>query len=121
MVSKCPVCGELVEPLISENLNFVLPLEGTHWLCRCPKCHYTCKINNPCGTWPAPKDKPAPAAPDTVQVVRCGKCMHRGNPDVCPWSHKELRQYAEGTRWVITDGTVFDGFCHLGAKGDGGG
>ena len=57
---------------------------------------------------------------DAVPVVRCGKCMHRGNPDVCPWSHKELRQYAEGTRWVITDGTVFDGFCHLGAKGDGG-
>lgn len=57
---------------------------------------------------------------DAVPVVRCRECMHRGNPDVCPWSHKELRQVAEGTRWVITDGTVFDGFCHLGAKMDGG-
>lgn len=55
-------------------------------------------------------------------IVRCAECIHRGNPDICPWSHKELRKYVDGVQWVVTDGTVFNGFCHMGTKtnrGDG--
>lgn len=53
---------------------------------------------------------------DEPSIVRCAECMHRGNPDICPWSHKEVYKYVDGIQQVITDGTVFNGFCHRGEK-----
>lgn len=57
---------------------------------------------------------------DAVEVVRCKDCKYRGYDD-CPMCHDEY-YYDEddGGDWVTRDMTVDDGFCHKGAKMDGG-
>lgn len=57
---------------------------------------------------------------DSVPVVRCKECKYRGYDD-CPMCHDEY-YYDEddGGDWVTRDMTVDDGFCHKGAKMDGG-
>ena len=62
------------------------------------------------------------AAPtiDAVEVVRCRECIHRGY-DACPMCHDEY-YYDEddGADFWTVDNTEDDGFCHMGAKMDGG-
>lgn len=57
---------------------------------------------------------------DAVPIVRCKECKYRGYDD-CPMCHDEY-YYDEddGGDWVTRDMTVDDGFCHKGAKMDGG-
>ena len=56
-----------------------------------------------------------------VPVVRCRECIHRGDELECPMCHDEY-YYDEddGGDWVTHDKTPDDGFCHKGAKMDGG-
>lgn len=57
---------------------------------------------------------------DAVEVVRCKDCKYRGYDD-CPMCHDEYYYDEEdGGDWVTRDMTVDDGFCHKGAKMDGG-
>lgn len=57
---------------------------------------------------------------DAVPVVRCKDCKHRGTVD-CPML-KEIEFYDEDDGWDYRyiDNTDDDGFCHNGAKMDGG-
>jgi hypothetical protein len=57
---------------------------------------------------------------DAVEVVRCRECIHRGY-DACPMCHDEY-YYDEddGADFWTVDNTEDDGFCHMGAKMDGG-
>ena len=57
---------------------------------------------------------------DAVPVVRCRDCKHRGTCD-CPML-QEIEFYDEDDGWDYRDidNAVDDGFCHNGAKMDGG-
>lgn len=57
---------------------------------------------------------------DAEPVVRCKECIHRGFDD-CPMCHDEY-SYDEddGANYWTVDNTFDDGFCHKGAKMDGG-
>lgn len=57
---------------------------------------------------------------DAVPVVRCKDCKHRGTCD-CPML-REIEYYDEDDGWDYRDidNTDDDGFCHNGAKMDGG-
>lgn len=57
---------------------------------------------------------------DAVEVVRCRECKHRGY-DACPMCHDEY-YYDEddGADFWTVDNTDDNGFCHKGAKMDGG-
>lgn len=57
---------------------------------------------------------------DAVAVVRCRECAYRGS-DLCPMCYEEYYcDEDDGGDWVTRDVTVDDGFCHKGAKLDGG-
>ena len=59
-------------------------------------------------------------AADAVEVVRCRECIHRGDA-YCPMCHEEYHfDEDDGTEYVTRDYTEDDGFCHCGAKMDGG-
>lgn len=62
----------------------------------------------------------APAI-DAVSVVRCRECKYRGSELECPMCHDEY-YYDEddGGEYVTRDNTEDNGFCHKGAKMDGG-
>ena len=53
---------------------------------------------------------------DAVQVVRCRECVFRGQHDLCPMN---VRVYMLDEAAYL-DCTEDDGFCHKGAKMDGG-
>jgi hypothetical protein len=53
---------------------------------------------------------------DAVPVVRCKECKHRGDTDACPM----LCEVYYGFETERYDTTEDDGFCHMGAKMDGG-
>lgn len=57
---------------------------------------------------------------DAVEVVRCKDCKHR-QTDECPMLHDD-DYYDEDDGWdsITFDYTKDDGFCHKGAKMDGG-
>lgn len=53
-------------------------------------------------------------------VVRCRDCIHRGY-DACPMCHDEYYfDEDDGADYWTVDNTDDDGFCHKGAKMDGG-
>lgn len=54
---------------------------------------------------------------EAVPVVRCGECKHRGDPDVCPMLDEVYYGVFEIERYDVTED---NGFCHKGAKMDGG-
>lgn len=57
---------------------------------------------------------------DAVPVVRCRDCIHRGY-DACPMCHDECGyDEDDGYDYWTVDNTTDDGFCHMGAKMDGG-
>ena len=57
---------------------------------------------------------------DAVPVVRCRECKHRGY-DFCPMCHDEYTyDEDDGGDYFTVDNTTDDGFCHKGAKMDGG-
>lgn len=57
---------------------------------------------------------------DAVQVVRCRECKYRGY-DACPMCHDEYTyDEDDGGDYFTVDNTTDDGFCHMGAKMDGG-
>lgn len=57
---------------------------------------------------------------DAVPVVRCKDCKHRGY-DVCPMWHDEYTyDDDDGGDYCVVDNTTDNGFCHMGAKMDGG-
>lgn len=57
---------------------------------------------------------------DAVEVVRCRDCMYRGF-DYCPMCHDEYTyDEDDGGDYYTVDNTDDDGFCHMGAKLDGG-
>lgn len=57
---------------------------------------------------------------DAVPVVRCRECKHRGY-DACPMCHDEYYfDDDDGADYWTADNTDDDGFCHMGAKMDGG-
>lgn len=57
---------------------------------------------------------------DAVPVVRCKECIHRGT-DNCPMIQEDY-YYDEddGSDYVMRDHTEDNGFCHKGARMDGG-
>jgi hypothetical protein len=57
---------------------------------------------------------------DAVPVVRCRECIHRGT-DNCPMIQEDY-YYDEddGSDYVMRDYTEDNGFCHKGARMDGG-
>lgn len=59
-------------------------------------------------------------AVDAAPVVRCRDCKHRGT-DYCPML-QEIEDYDEDAGWDYwyVDNTDDDGYCHMGAKMDGG-
>lgn len=54
---------------------------------------------------------------DAVEVVRCKECKYR-RKTACPM--RSLRVATRGRGYRIQDNMVNDGFCHMGAKMDGG-
>ena len=57
---------------------------------------------------------------DAVSVVRCRECKYRGY-DACPMCHDEYTyDEDDGGDYFTVDNTTDDGFCHMGAKMDGG-
>lgn len=57
---------------------------------------------------------------DAVPVVRCRECKHRGY-DFCPMCHDEdYYDDDDGAGYWTVDNTVDYGFCHMGARMDGG-
>lgn len=57
---------------------------------------------------------------DAVPVVRCKDCKFRGF-DFCPMCHDEYTyDEDDGGDYFTVDNTSDDGFCHKGAKMDGG-
>lgn len=60
------------------------------------------------------------AVVDAVPVVRCKECKFRGF-DSCPMCHDEYTyDEDDGGDYFTVDNTTDDGFCHKGAKMDGG-
>ena len=57
---------------------------------------------------------------DAVPVVRCGDCKKRQDHRECPMCFTEVEDIAGGRMYKFTDLTRPDGFCHKGAKIDGG-
>lgn len=58
---------------------------------------------------------------DAVPVVRCRECKYRGDESTCPMCHEEsYYDEDDGTYYWTVDNTDDDGFCHNGAKVDGG-
>ena len=55
---------------------------------------------------------------DAVPVVRCRECKYRGDELKCPMCFDEWDEEDPG--FLRIDKTVDDGFCHMGAKMDGG-
>lgn len=53
---------------------------------------------------------------DAVPVVRCFECVKRGDKCRCPMCYDE----SDGIDFYQVDNTDDDGFCHMGAKKDGG-
>lgn len=53
---------------------------------------------------------------DAVEVVRCRECKHHRNGS-CPMRSLDVNA---GGRLYVVDQTDDDGFCHMGAKMDGG-
>ena len=57
---------------------------------------------------------------DLAPVVRCKDCKFRGF-DACPMCHDEYTyDEDDGGDYYTVDNTTDDGFCHMGAKMDGG-
>lgn len=52
---------------------------------------------------------------DAVPVVRCRDCVHNEDEDVCPFVRVD-----RGENWFEIIKPHPDGFCHMGAKMDGG-
>lgn len=58
---------------------------------------------------------------DAVEVVRCKDCFKRNNPSRCPMCYDEwYYDDDDGSDFIRQDNTIDDGFCHVGAKMDGG-
>ena len=57
---------------------------------------------------------------DAVEVVRCRECKKRQDPRECPMCFTEVEDIEGGRMYKFTDLTKDDGFCHMGAKMDGG-
>ena len=57
---------------------------------------------------------------DAVEVVRCKDCKHRKNPEECPMCFTEVVDVVGGRMYKFTDLTSDNGYCHMGAKMDGG-
>ena len=57
---------------------------------------------------------------DAVEVVRCRECKNRQNPEECPMCFTEVVDIKGGRMYQFRDLTRNDGFCHMGAKMDGG-
>lgn len=57
---------------------------------------------------------------DAVPVVRCRECKKRQDPRECPMCFTEVEEIEGGRMYKFTDLTRSDGFCHMGAKIDGG-
>lgn len=58
---------------------------------------------------------------DAAPVVRCNDCWKRGNEIYCPMCFDEyFYDEDDGGDWVTRDNTEDDGFCHNGAKMNGG-
>ncbi len=57
---------------------------------------------------------------DAVEVVRCKDCKHRKNPEECPMCFTEVVDVVGGQMYKFTDLTSDNGYCHMGAKMDGG-
>ena len=55
---------------------------------------------------------------DAVPVVRCRECEYRGDELKCPMCFDEWDEDEPG--FLRIDKTVDDGYCHMGAKMDGG-
>jgi hypothetical protein len=55
---------------------------------------------------------------DAVPIVRCKECKYRGDELRCPMCFDEWDEDDPG--FLRIDNTVDDGFCHKGAKMDGG-
>lgn len=53
---------------------------------------------------------------DTVKVVRCKKCKHRGDFGRCPMAHIN---YGDPPYDENEDYTIDDGFCNYGEEKDG--
>lgn len=60
-------------------------------------------------------DEGCPPTIDAVPVVRCRECKHHRN-GACPMRSFHVAAYG----YAIKDNTTDDGFCHMGAKMDGG-
>ena len=54
---------------------------------------------------------------DAVPVVRCKECKYRGTPYSCPMRKLVMPFQGAGS---YEDCTEDDGYCHMGAKKDGG-
>ena len=63
--------------------------------------------------------KNAPAV-DAVEVVRCRECIHRGTDECTMIQEDYYYDDDDGSDYVMRDYTEDDGFCHKGAKMDGG-
>lgn len=63
-------------------------------------------------------DEGCPPTIDAVEVVRCRECEYRGDELKCPMCFDEWDEDEPG--FLRIDKTVDDGFCHMGAKMDGG-
>lgn len=60
-------------------------------------------------------------AVDAVEVVRCKDCFKRNDPSRCPMCYDEwYYDDDDGSDFIRQDNTIDDGFCHVGAKMDGG-
>ena len=55
---------------------------------------------------------------EAVPIVRCKECKYRGDELRCPMCFDEWDEDDPG--FLRIDKTVDDGFCHMGAKMDGG-
>ena len=58
---------------------------------------------------------------DAVPVVRCRECKHRGDETNCPMCEMvSTWNEDDGSDYYFADRTDDDGYCHKGAKMDGG-
>lgn len=60
---------------------------------------------------------------DTVEVVRCKDCKHRGRETYCPMCFEEWYEIDEGdgyydSDFTIHDRTIDEGFCDRGERED---
>lgn len=61
-------------------------------------------------------DEGCPPTIDAVEVVRCRECKYNtGRHNSTPWLEGDIV-----CEWWGADGVPDDGFCHMGAKTDGG-